>query len=441
MSDVKHIEMPTASLFAGKNVALTTRNESYSGPTPVAEKMAESGNVALWGATGDFPKRVIEDKRRTPLVAAVIERKVNLLISGGLTYGRVVIDEYTGQDRMVPMREKHIEKFKKDINHTLYLRESANDWYTFYNVFAEFQMGRGYDRVVGMGIQDASDVRLGTMNDDAEITRAYIADWNNGATEADAFQRPALDPYYNVATQLLDLKQAKSILPIRVLNDGDKYYGLAPWDGLRANGTIDIANRINDLKRLLLDNIMHIRYHIEADERYWPTIIPGYSKMEKPAQIAAMKKHVEAIDEWAKGKGQAGAFMSMMLGHGGEANQTSLLRITEKKMTIPDGAYIEDSQETHFIICRDMGLKPGLHGISPSKSGSSPGSGSEERMARTSHILDCKSDQDMILKPFEVVRDVNGWDEDIVFWFANYYAATLDRTNQVDGKPNQGQER
>lgn len=108
-----------------------------------------------------------------------------------------------------------------------------------------------------------------------------------------------------------------------------------------------------------------------------------------------------------------------------------MVTINEMKMHLPDGAYLQDSQEADFIICRDLGLDPPLHGISPSKSGSSPGSGSEDRVSWTNHILAQKRHADAVLDVLKPVQKINGWDPRIKFTFNNYYAATLDRTRQV----------
>jgi hypothetical protein len=438
---VEHIALPTVSLFTTGKTTVTTRNESFQGPTAVAEKLKSTGKVAFWGPGNNDPQRLVDDKRRIALVGAVIEKKSSLLISGGLRYGKVQIDEMTGVERMIPRRDPVIEQWLKNSNIKLFLREAANDWYTYANVFTEFTMGRGYDRVTGIGVVDASHTRLGTMNDKSEITKAYLADWRSGAAESEMIERPALDPYRNVADQLLKNRDARSILPIRVLNDGNFYYGSAPWHALQHNGWFDVAKRVPILKKALLENLMHVRYHLEIDERYWSHKFKDWTKKTEAEQIELMKAETIILEDWLKGAGQGGAFMSTMKGMPSGGDQLSLVKINEKKITIAEGAYIEDSQEADFIITRDMGLKPSLIGISPSKSGSSPGSGSEDRVSRTNHVLDCKADQDMILEPLNHVRDVNGWDPEIEFWFSNYHAATLDRTNQVDAKPNAGPER
>lgn len=434
---VQVVELPTATLMIKGAVAVTTRKEAFTGPRPVLDQGNMVGKVASWGVNNDFPQRVIDDKRRYSLMGAVIERKRNMLISGGLRYGKVKVDPNTGMELLVPAYDREVQQWLKTSNITLFLREAVRDWYTFYNVFPEFQLNRAYNKVVGIGCHDAAHVRLGLMDSKANITTAYVCDWRNDRIGANAFDMRALDPYTNIAQQVLELRAARAILPIRELGDDQFYYGLAPWDGLRSNGWLDVATRVPELKKLLLNNLMHIRYHIEIDEQYWPTKFKDWDKLSPEQKVTVFKAEVEAINEWAKGEGQGGTFMSTMIAGPNDKEQRSLIRITEKKLTIDEGAYIEDSQEADFIFCRDMGLKPSLHGISPSKSGSSPGSGSEDRVSRTNHILDCKSDQDLLLEnTLGVVRDVNGWDPEYVFWFGNYYAATLDRTMQVDKVAN-----
>jgi hypothetical protein len=432
-----HIELPTASLFSSKQGAViaTTPKEAYDGPKPVVEKLRAAGKVALWGAANDKPQRIVRDLKRTPVASNVLERKTNMLISGGLRYGTIDVDDSTGLEILRPKRIPEVEAFIRNSNVNLFLREATRDWYTFYNIYPEFRMGRGYDRITGIGVQDACHVRLSVQDEMGEINSAHIGDWANG-DETDAFELPALDPYRNVANQLLRNKEARSILPVRVLGWDKFYYGEGPWHGLMLNGSFDIAARINELKLLLLNKVTAIKYFIEIDERYWPHVIAGYKDLKTEDKIAAMQEHVDSIEEWLGKDGLGGAYMATMLSIGTEKGQTSLVKITPMKLDLPEGAYNEDSQEIHFIICRDMGLKPSLIGISPSKSGSSPGSGSEDRVARTNHILDSKPDQDMILSPLEVVRDVNGWDPELRFWFANYHVATLDRAmGAIDQNP------
>ena len=441
-TQIEHIDLPNHIAITTPVAILTTRKESFEGPTPVQEVMKDGGKVAFWGPSNDDPQRVNDDIFNYPLMSGVLDKKVELLTSGGVRYGYVKVDPHTGAENYIAVHDPVVEKFFSTSRiEEQYIPEAATDWYTYSNVFAELTRTKG-GKIWGIGAQDAGDIRLGAMNSKANITKAYMADWGGGAVETNADVLRALDPYYNVAEQFVGMSDARAILPLRYLNRGRRYYGQTPWDGLRANGTVDIAKRIPKLKLLLLQNLMNLRYHIEVDERHWVTLYgEGFKKLSPEDKMAKMDAYAMLLDKWLRKEGIGGAMTTSLLGGPEGRSQESMVRINEKRFTVPEGAYIEDWQETDFITCRDMGLKPSLYGISPSKSGSSPGSGSEDRVARTNHVLGCRRDQNKILEPLYVVRDVNGWDPKYKFWFASYHADTLDRTNQVDQKANAGPER
>lgn len=444
MSDaVHHIEGDTHHLLITESAVMTTRKERFTGPTAVPEAMPDGGQVALWGPGNDHPQLVNDDIYNYPLMGGVIGKKVDMLLSGGVRYGYRNVDEATGREDYIAKNDSTVNAWLRNSRvEEQYLPEAATDWYTYENVFCELRKNKGGDKLWGIGAHDAGDVRLGVMNAKAEIDKAYIADWRGGSVETDAIALKALDPYYAVADQFVEMSAARAILPLRYLGRGQRYYGLTSWDGLRANGTVDIVKRIPQLKLLLLQNLMNLRYHIEVDERFWVTLYgEGFRKLEAKDKMEKMDAYALTLEKWLKKDGIGGAMSTTMLASTDGKDQTSMVKINEKRFVVPEGSYIEDWQELDFITCRDMGLKPSIYGISPSKSGSSPGSGSEDRVARTNHILNCRRDQAKILEPLYVARDVNGWDPDYHFWFASYHAATLDRTNQVDDKPNAGPER
>ena len=92
-----------------------------------------------------------------------------------------------------------------------------------------------------------------------------------------------------------------------------------------------------------------------------------------------------------------------------------------------DGMYLEDSGEATAHIYTALGIDATLVNT-PTKGGMGAGSGSDKREAFNIYMALRKSDQDLILEPLNLIRDFNGWDPNTVFWFKNYYVATL---NQV----------
>ncbi|HRH68790.1 MAG TPA: hypothetical protein PLB89_04715 [Flavobacteriales bacterium] len=441
---VNHIETANYTLITTPTAILTTRNEAYTGPTPVQEKMPDGGLCAFWGLSNDQPQRVNDDIFNYPLMSGVLDKKVDLLLSGGCRYGYIEVDPNTGAEKYIAKYDAQVESWMKGCRfEEQYLPEAATDWYTYANLFVELKKNKGGNKLWGVGCQDAGDVRLGVMDKRAETTKCYIADWKGGAAENDAFSLRTLDNYAGIAQQFIDMSDSRAILPLRYLVHGQRYYGKTPWAGLMANGTVDIAKRIPQLKNLLLQQLMNIRYHIEVDERFWAVLYGEavWKKFTRDEKQVQMDDYALRLDKWLRKEGVGGAITTSMLPNVENKEQHSMVKINEKRFTLPEGAYIEDWQETDFITCRDMGLDPAIYGISPSKSGSSPGSGSQGRVLRTNHILNCRRDQAKILEPLELARDVNGWDPKYRFWFASYHAATLDRTNQVDAKANAGEER
>ena len=440
MSTIKHIDLPSVSGFVGRHVMATTpksvasaEKSPYTGGTAVLDKDRKLTGIAYWGDGNRFPQDVITDISTTSLIPSVIDRKVDMLVGSDISYGTVEFDAGTGRRFMRPKRIDYIDDWLEASNISLFIHEAARDWYTYYNIFPELTMGRGRDRIVGIECKDASQVRLSTMNDKGDINEAIIGDWKYGYSMYQDFPRiHALNPYFRVAEQVLQLKKPSYILPTRILDRGQFYYGIAPWNGLRASGWLQVAKRVPELKMHLLSNLMHLRYHIEFAASYWTNKYKDFDAKSEAEKISIISSEVSAFDSWAKGdKGQGGVYWSTMVESIGNSDLQSLVKINEMKMSLPEGAYLQDAQEADFIICRDLGLKPSLHGISPSKSGSSPGSGSEDRIARTNHILDQSLHADKVLSALNVVRQVNGWPRNIRFFFNSYYAATLDRTMQV----------
>lgn len=432
-----HLDGTTHSHFIGDAIVMSVDKREFTGGTPVKEVMPDGDRIAFWGRSNDFPQQVAKDIERYPLMAAVIERKTNMMIGGGVRYGTVRVDQ--GVEIMEPLSIPEIDDWMEESQFALALEEGYGDYETYANCFFELVKNKRGDKVAGVVCQDALDVRLALQDNRGEIRKAYLADWSGGSNDTDAITFPVVDSYWSKVEQVRSMKQSRMILPVRELRRGRRYYGITPWDGLRSNGMLDIAVRIPLLKKVLMNNISNLRFHVEVDERLYQILYTKWNEFSDKEKIDKRREFGEKLDGWLKKEGIGGVFLTPKVPDKQGSNVSSYVTINEKRFVLPEGAYIEDSQEVDFIVCRDMGLKPSLHGISPSKSGSSPGSGSEDRVARLNHILDNRRHIDRVMRVLDLVSRVNGWQDrygangPLRFWTQNYYAATLDRTNQVGG--------
>lgn len=413
-------------------------------PTPSVKKDALTGNsaVAFWGASNAWPQEVTKEVNESDVLRPLIVGKAKRNIGEGIAYGKWVKTSkgYECQE----LRVTEIQQWLKRTNALLFVYESWVSWLTHGNIFPELQTTFS-GGIAGLYCQDANRVRLSTKDKNGRITKAYISGrWPDNVKPGSehVIELPALDPYYDVAGQIADSKQARFILPQRLLTDDNDYYGQAPWHGLITGGYLGLAKAIIKAKLHLTRNLAMIRYHIEIGSGFWTKAYPGFD--EKPIE-ERRKIKADVRDEftkWVTGVEKSGRTLLTdmeMEGLGPQAKEyRSLWKITPLKLEIPTGAYVEDSAEVDAKIIRAF-VDAALFNQTPSKDRNSSGSGSDKRIAHSIDLLDNQIDAELVLAPFNVASQLNGWDEkygggDLQWWFRTLHTQTAD---QAMGSPSE----
>lgn len=408
------------------------------GPTSTENKAGETnvGEVASWGPNNDFPQQVVAEIKESDILRPLIRQKGKRMIGAGMAYGTSYIDDQ-GEEQRKAMRVAEIDQALKRTNATLYNYEAWNDFTSQGNAFAELQTNVFGD-IVGVYCQDATRCRLSVKNKkNGRIEHCFISgSWamGGGKDAEGAFTLPALDPYYDVAGQVKASNKARFILPLRLLVDDQDYYGEGVWHGLIKGGYLKLAKAIIKAKLHLTLNLNNFKYLVEVGSEFWDRAFPGFK--DKPfADQKKIKEDVkDAFKKWATGQNGSTLLVDMLVDDVVQKKEyRSLWKITPMKLDIPTGAYVEDSAEVDAKIIRAF-MDASLFGATPSKDRNSSGSGSDKRMAHTHELLDNAVDAELILTPWAVMADVNGWHEKygngqmIEFWFKGYHSATLDRT-------------
>lgn len=406
------------------------------------KRMEDKGILAPWGDNNTWPQQLIEDVRKSDLIPMIVEQKTKLLYSGGVVYGKLnVVD---GVETMERMAVPEIDEWLKKTRINRYLYEAGYDKYMFYNFFPELVLNDKKSMITRIYNHDASECRLGRQKKSGKINKVFLsANWD-GSQKADNMLRiDALDPYYDVADQIRRGQKIRYILPMRTVHMGNKYYDIPTWNGVRVSKWFALSQSIPEFKINLMKNQMTIKYHIEIDEAWWAWRFKGWGDLKNSKREELMKDEVKSFEKFMKGEKKAGNTLlsSKRRDPHDKGMDWSSWTIHEMKFQLPDGAYVEDSQEADFHIARAHGIDPTLIGISPSRSKTSSGSGSDKRVARLNHLMDSKSDQDQILEPLQVISEYNGWDKKhndgapIHWWCKNYFVATLDRSSSVQENP------
>lgn len=440
-------DLPFGTIYHTGSKALFSTNIGGSADIPRASdvvlKNQRDQGVAFWGETNNFPQQVLCDIEKSDIIPTVLEWKAQTLVGEGIVYGNMV-EGPGGAAVLRPAFYPEMDEWFRRTEFDLFYNEAAYDFYRFANTHAELQLN-AFGDVMGMFTQDQSWLRYQENNDRGEITKAYLsAHWDKvqDVNNSDVLTLPALDPYYDLAGQIQRSTARRMIVPIRFQGGGRKYYALAPWNGLRASGWMDLAIAIPKMKLRLLQHMMQIRYWIEIADSYWPKKfgVERWKNMGEEEKQKAVKKEVadfEALMSSEEEVGKPKAVMTRMSENPHAKEMMSLWKINVLPFTIPEGAYVEDSQETDFHLVRGLGVDPALVGISPGKNSASAGSGSADRVKRTNYLLSVRSHGTRILSPLNAIAQVNGWNDrlnggrPLTFMFRSLHTATLDRTTQV----------
>lgn len=411
-----------------------------------AQENADAQNQGYfpWGTNNLRPFEIIEEIDQSALLDPIIDRKVEILSSGGIMYGTTIID---GPKKIFnPMIIPEIEDFLEKIEANRHIRESTIDYYTFKNTFTEMTVDVGR-RVTGIYNNDASECRIGVQNTSGRrkgmIDYIYVsADWRDNNSADTAEKTRAIDPYFDVAGQIREGRSFKYIIPDRLQTRGRKAYQRGPIENLMASGWLDISKAIPRWKSQIMDNQISIKYHIEVSEDYWMRKYPDYTKLSASKQKDIERKEIAAFLKFFKDK-RGAALMTRFKQQGGhEYSDWKITVIGGDKKQFGEAAYIEDDVQSGYVITRGMGMPPILIGVAPGKGGMGAGSGSDFREAYNAYLLGCKADQRHILRPYYYAANVNGWNDRyggpnkrLEWIFENYHLSTLDHgreTKRID---------
>jgi len=436
------------------NAVITMRSpqRQVTSPSDVVVKNLQTNKVAYWGEADNlFPQQVITDIEENDVIDPILNWKARELVGGGVSYGNLV-HAGDGAQVLEPLSIPEIDDWMDNTAFGKFAMESALDLYTYYNANAEMHVGPT-GRINGLFSQDQSWLRLKENDRKGDITTAWLcADWSQCTNVNDkktVITLPALDPYFNVPGQIASLSPSNSrfILPMRYQTRGRKYYALAPWNPLRVNGALTLAKAIITSKNSIVKHTMNTGTQIEVADGYWSMRFGKQWEEAKNKPEVKRKLMLDEVKRWENtlsGEKNAGkSIFTRMLQMQHTNELISMVKFTPLKSALPDGALVEDSAEIDHHIIRALGVDPTLPGLSPSKNRQS-GSGSDKRVARTNYLLGERPHGQLLLgDTMAIVSEVNGWNKKynkgrpIRFRYTNLYAATLDRTNKVDAKPNQ----
>jgi len=438
---------PAGAFLEGPKAAVTFTKSTHKFTDPDADPEEITGltgdgkkpKFVPWGEDNDTPDYIIEQVYLTPVATAGMQFNIKTLYGLGVKAGT-----FDDKGKFIETNNKEVLEFFKDNDIKSYFLEQCTDTEFFYNAFPEIILSKDpkNPKIVQLNHKEAAFSRWGEMDKKGSINwHYYSASWtseneqpkkeNVVASKVLDRKRPVADLKSRIEKGLGSSEENKRfIIPLCFPTPGKLYYQKPYWYSLIDSGWLEFAAKIPEFKKSILKNQAAIKYHIELHPEYFEKIFAEEKIETDAAKRTRINKEYENFTEFLTGSENAGKTVISYLHKRNVKDHTewaSMLKITPIESSMKGGEYIEDSEEVSNIISYALNVHPSIIGSSPGKSKNINGTEARELFNIKQALL--KPARDMLLKPFYLIKEINGWPEDLEF-----IVPDLSLTTQDDSK-------
>lgn len=381
------------------------------GTGPVPGTGVKNGKWANWGNDNLMPdnlSKIVWDNHNKP---ELIATQAHFLFGAGpILY---IEDIVKGEVQKRIVRDPIIEAFFKKSKIKKYLRRQAWNYSLFGNTFSEFLFTRGRD-VFSLKAFDCHYCRAGKIPKGKGIIENYFLSSN--------WKKPKLDPETGnikilpAYDESNPTKFSKCIYQGKEGIPGNPYYDPPRWYGTR-NWT-RVANKLPIFHENGIDNGYNIKYHIQIPQSYFE------ENFEESERANAEERLYDDMDKFLAGaENPMKAFISRYK-KTYDGKPTDGWIITPLKVDLQDTAYKNQFEQSNAANTSGHGIAPSLAGIETQGKLSS---GSEMRIAYNIYMaLKTPIAREVLLEPLYEIKEINGWNPDIMFGFKDVQLTTLD---------------
>lgn len=382
---------------------------------------------SYWGDDNLFPQNVVSIASKNTVLPAALNFKIKSMYGRGLMTCNIEISD-TGEEIVKPVVVPQVNEFFKKINIKRYLLETITDFYWFFNVFPEIILSKNRKSIVHLGANEAAHSRWEKKNEKTRMIENCYFSANWDLQMPDDLQRvPVLDMYNPLENLKSRSDSWKYILPVNYPTPDKSYYQLAYWDGARSNGWIDVANDIPNFKKAMFKNQMTIKYHIRIPYDHWPKKYQDWES--KPElQAARITEELGKMNDWLSDTKNTGkAFISHFATDKVSGKEIPGWEIIPLDNKYKGGEWLPDSAAANSEILFSMQVDPSLMGAgTPGGLYQKNDGGSNKRESFLINSALLQTERDCILEPLYLIKDYNGWPENLEFRFRDTILTTLD---------------
>lgn len=408
--------------------ALVTIREATKSSEDIGDALSvsvqnKSVKIKQWGVQNDQPNVREQLIKENNIVPQLIATKRNIIIGGEFVAykSRWENGEEIKDYMPIPTQE---QDFLEEMDFEKYQMDAMNNLLMHSNLFVEYIRDKG-GRVISMQVKQCRHVRAEVMDMKGMINNyVWRGNWTKkGKGKKDTDFPPVTIPAFDKTKQ-----QAKFMLHIKDDMLTDEYYGVPLWWG--GKSWIETANVIPDFHKANLQHGYTIRYHIEIPKDYFAGAtsakqLPDAQNDAENRESKAKQEFIDKLNDFLAGVNRAGrALVTTYEINKALGKDFPGIKVTPLSVDLQDKALLDLFEKSNQANISAQGVHPTLAAIETSGKLSS---GSEIRNAFLMYTaIHAPVPRMLLLKPWNLVRKLNGWDPTIKYTFKDIEIKTLD---------------
>lgn len=455
---------------SGATVFFSNSKTNAKPAAPTVTRVQNALEVAPWGEDNRFPQNIVNHMSACGVGQSTLKKIASALYGGGLIYGKVIDIDADGNEIFKPAMRgeyKEVDQFWKNNRITRFLAEYYLDYVYFANCYPELILNRKGDKIAGIVHQESCDCREKQYGKSGSLETVYISKiWGLPADQFSKFdpdkvirgilntpnpvnqakadgkliiERKAIDMYFPLDS-LEKLRKDHSeernfILPVKFPSPNKTYYQLPAWDGARLAGWIDIASKVPNMIKSMIDKAFSIKYHIEIPEGYFKRKFgeAAWTGKKPEERKAAREELLQAMDNFLSGSENAyKSFVSYFETDPIDKKEYDRIKITtiDSKSNVDKDLLTASTANSEIMIA--MGVNPNIIGAGkPGGVYASNQGGSNVREGKLEHDSSLVLDRHLLLEPFQLIKEFNKWPDELEFRHKNTVLLTLDKGKQT----------
>lgn len=465
---ISHSDNVAVLEHSGATVFFSAAKGTSAPASPLVRKIQTKLEVAPWGEDNRFPQNIVNHMEACGIAQATLKKIASALYGSGLIYGKVIEIDAGGNEVFQQAKKgefPEVDAFWKNNRIPRFLAEYYLDYAYFANCYPELILNSKGDKIAGIVHQESCDVREKQYGKSGKLEEVYISKiWgltsdqfakfdptkkvrgilqeNNEPTKVDGsvvIARKAIDMYFPMDSMETYLKkypkERNFILPVKFPSPNKTYYQVASWDGARLAGWIDIASKVPNMIKSMIDKAFTIKYHIEIPEGYFSRKYGEaiWKGMTADQRKKAREDLLTDMDNFLSGSENAyKSFISYFETDPIDKKEYDRIKISaiDSKTNVDKDLLTASTANSEIMLA--MGVNPNIIGAGkPGGVYSSNQGGSNVREGKLEHDASLVIDRHLLMEPFELIKAFNRWPDELEFRHKNTVLLTLDSGKQT----------